>query len=91
MAQQPLNLDLKEGTLSQSLGIKPEDDIPNDLLKAIIEAKIPEGEESIIIRNPTHEGFMPTYKGDPEIKVTKLMKKRASFAFTSKTRWGMGN
>lgn len=26
--QEPLNLNLKEGTLSESLGIKPEDDIP---------------------------------------------------------------
>jgi hypothetical protein len=81
---EPLNLDLKEGTLSQSLGIKPEDDIPNDLLRAIIEAKIPEGEESVEIRNPS-------FVGDMIIKVTKLMKKRSVFALTSKTKWGMGN
>jgi hypothetical protein len=84
MEQHPLNLDLKEGTLSQSLGIKPEDDIPNDLLRAIIEAKIPEGEESVEIRNPS-------FVGDMIIKVTKLMKKRSVFALTSKTKWGMGN
>jgi hypothetical protein len=84
MAEQPLNLDLKEGTLSQSLGIKPEDDIPNDLLRAIIEAKIPEGEESVEIRNPS-------FVGDMVIRVTKLMKKRSQWAYTSKTRWGLGN
>jgi hypothetical protein len=84
MEQHPLNLDLKEGTLSQSLGIKPEDDIPNDLLRAIIDAKIPDGEESVEIRNPS-------FVGDMIIKVTKLMKKRSQWAYTSKTRWGLGN
>jgi hypothetical protein len=84
MAEQPLNLDLKEGTLSQSLGIKPEDDIPNNLLRAIIEAKIPDGEESVEIRNPS-------FVGDMMIRVTKLMKKKASFAHTAKLKWGMGN
>lgn len=79
--QEPLNLNLKEGTLSESLGIKPEDDIPISLLNAIITAKIPEGKESIAIMNPALIGK----------NVIALMKKRANFARTAKQKWSMGN
>jgi len=82
--QEPLNLNLKEGTLSESLGIKPEDDIPISLLNAIITAKIPEGKESVAIMNPA-------LIGNNVIDVTALMKKRANFARTAKQKWGMGN
>lgn len=82
--QEPLNLELKEGTLSESLGIRPEDDIPMMLLNAIMDAKIPDGKESISIMNPT-------LTGKNVIEVTALMKKRSNFARTAKTRWGMGN
>jgi hypothetical protein len=81
---EPLNLDLKTETLSESLGIKPEDDIPIALLNAIITAKIPEGKESVAVMNPT-------LMGKNVIEVTALMKKRANFARTAKSRWGMGN
>lgn len=80
----PLDLNLKEGTLSESLGIKPEDDIPISLLNAIITAKIPEGKESIAIMNPA-------LIGKNVIEVTALMKKRANFARTAKQKWSMGN
>ena len=82
--QEPLNLELKEGTLSESLGIKPEEEIPNALLRAIIEAKIPDGQESLEIMNPTHIG-------NGRIKVTALMKKRSNWAYTAKNKWGVGN
>ncbi len=82
--QPPLNLDLKEGTLSESLGIKPEEEIPNALLRAIIEAKIPDGQPSVEITNPTHIG-------NGKIKVTSMMKRRANFAYTAKNKWGVGN
>jgi hypothetical protein len=82
--QEPLNLELKTGTLSESFGIKPEDDIPNALLRAIIEVKIPEGQESLEITNPT-------YIGNGRIKVTALLKKKSGWAYTAKNRWGVGN
>lgn len=82
--QQSLELNLKEGTLSESLGIKPEEEIPNALLRAIIETKIPDGEDSVEITNPTHIG-------NGRVKVTKLMKKRSQWAHTAKTKWGVGN
>lgn len=82
--QEPLNLNLKEGTLSESLGIKPEDDIPLSLLNTIITAKIPEGKESVAIMNPA-------LIGNNVIEVTALMKKRANFARTAKQKWGTGN
>jgi hypothetical protein len=81
---EPLNLELKTGTLSESLGIKPEDDIPMMLLNAIMDAKIPDGKGSISIMNPT-------LTGKNVIEVTALMKKRTNFARIAKTRWGMGN
>lgn len=82
--QEPIDLNLKEGTLSESLGIRPEDDIPMMLLNAIMDAKIPDGKESIAIMNPT-------LTGKNVIEVTALMKKRVNFARTAKTKWGMGN
>jgi hypothetical protein len=82
--QDPLNLELKTGTLSESLGIKPEDDIPMMLLNAIMDTKIPDGKESIAIMNPA-------LTGKNIIEVTALMKKRVNFARTAKQKWGMGN
>ncbi len=82
--QQPLQLNIKKGTLSESLGIKPEDEIPIALLTAILNAKIPDGQDSISIMNPT-------LTGKNVIEVTALMKKRANFAKVAKQKWGMGN
>jgi hypothetical protein len=82
--QEPFDLELKTGTLSDSLGIRPEDDIPMMLLNAIMNAKIPDGKESISIMNPT-------LVGKNVIEVTALMKKRVNFARTAKQKWGMGN
>jgi len=82
--QEPIDLNLKEGTLSESLGIRPEDDIPASLLRAIIDTTLPSGEESTEIENPA-------FVGKRVIKVTKLMKKRAVFAHTARHKWGMGN
>ncbi|MDD4429527.1 MAG: hypothetical protein PHG64_14225 [Paludibacter sp.] len=82
--QQPLQLNLQKGTLSESLGIKPEDEIPIALLTAILNTKIPDGQDSVSIMNPT-------LAGNNVIEVTALMKKRANFAKVAKQKWGMGN
>lgn len=82
--EEKLNLNPKEGTLSDSLGIRPEDDIPPALLNAIVTAKIPEGKDSVAVMNPT-------LTGKNVIEVTALMKKRANFARTARLKWGMGN
>lgn len=71
----PLKLNLKKGSLSRMLGIPEKDNIPLTLLRKIVKT-----ETGMIIRNPTKSGKR-------KIKVTRLLKKRASFALTVKTKW----
>ncbi len=62
----------KKGMLSRQLGIPPDDNIPFTLLSLIKQSPI-----GTIIHNPT-------MKGKKVIKVTKLLKKRATLALTLK-------
>jgi len=57
------------------LGIPEKDNIPLTLLRKITKTEI-----GMIIRNPTK-------RGKRKIKVTRLLKKRAIFALTVKTKW----
>jgi hypothetical protein len=70
-----LELQLKKGMLSKSLSVAEEDNIPITLLRVIVNT--PAGKT---IKNPTKHG-------KSIIKVTELMKKRASLAITMKTIW----
>lgn len=73
--REPLNLKLKKGSLSRMLGIPEKDNIPLTLLRKITKTEI-----GMTIRNPTKQGKR-------KIKVTRLLKKRALFALTMKTKW----
>jgi len=62
----------KPGALSRQLGIPVEENIPKTLLEKIAKAPI-----GAVIKNPTK-------KGKREIKVTRLLKRRAVLALTLK-------
>ena len=57
------------------LGIPEKDNIPLTLLRKITKTEI-----GMTIRNPAKQGRL-------KIKVTRLLKKRAIFASTVKTKW----
>lgn len=59
---------IKKGALSRQLGIPIKKDIPKTLLDKIIKAK-----KGQLIENPTKQG-------KAEIRITKLLEKRAIFA-----------
>lgn len=73
--REPLKLNLKKGSLSRMLGIPEKKNIPLTLLRKITKTEI-----GMTIRNPTKQGKR-------KIKVTRLLKKRAVFALTMKTKW----
>lgn len=73
--QKPLKLNLKKGSLSRMLGIPEKDNIPLTLLRKIVKTEC-----GRTIKNPTKSGKR-------RIKVTRLLKKRALFALTMKTKW----
>lgn len=66
---------IKKGKLSNQLNIPERKDIPLTLLRKIKNAKL-----NTYISNPTKSG-------KKRIKVTKLLKQRAVFAFNSKTKF----
>ncbi len=73
--QKPLKLNLKKGSLSRMLGIPERKNIPLTLLRKIVKTDCGKTIEN------------PTKSGKKTIKVTKLLKKRARFALTMKTKW----
>ncbi len=72
--QRPLKLNLKKGSLSRMLEIREQDNIPLTLLRKIKNSGIGK-----TIKNPTKTGKR-------RIKITKLLKKRAVFAYVMKTK-----
>ncbi len=72
-------LKLKNGTLSQQLHVPIKQNINPKLLNTVTNVKIPKGTRSITVPNPTDQGAA-------QLKVTKLMQKRARLAKTMK-KW----
>ena len=66
---------IKQGALSQELGIPEEQNIPVTLLRRVKNAKA-----GTTVKNPTT-------KGKRSIRVTEEIKKQANFALNAKTKW----
>lgn len=91
MADQPkLDLNLDTGKLSKFLGIKTDDSIDMDLLKALLSAKIPPGEHSVTVKNPSKLGNKSYTLTDNKADSNYIgsVHQMVNFAINAKSKWG---